>query len=507
MTPGYILALDQGTSSTRALVVAPDLSIRAVAQQELAQYYPHDGWVEHDAEMIWRDVLATGRAAIARAGLTAGDIAAIGIANQRETTVLWDRISGRAIHNAIVWQDRRTADFCAALRANGVEAELQDCTGLLLDPYFSGTKLSWLLDHVPDARRRAEAGELAFGTIDSFLIWRLTGGALHATDATNASRTLLANLKSGEWDEAMLRLFRIPRAVLPEIRDCAGDFGTTTADCFGAPISIRGVAGDQQAALIGQACFEPGMVKATYGTGCFALLNTGTRMVRSSHRLVSTVAYQMKGQRHYALEGSIFVAGAAVQWLRDGIGIISEAAEVETLAEAADPGQRVIMVPAFVGLGAPHWDSMARGAIFGLTRNTTRKELARAALSAVAHQTCDLLTAMQADLGEDENKPVIRVDGGMAASDWTMQHLADVLGTIIDRPKLVETTALGAAFLAGMQVGLLPSVAELTRQWALDRRFEPQMDEVEREASRREWTDALGRLLYPKVLPQIAACR
>jgi glycerol kinase len=491
----HILVIDQGTTSTRGIVFDEAVAPIASAQQEFAQIYPRPGWVEHDPEEIWTTVLATARQALANAGLTAADIAAVGITNQRETVVVWDRRTGRAIHNAIVWQDRRTADVCERLEKAGHGNLIASRTGLLLDPYFSATKIAWLLDTVDGARSAAEAGHLAFGTVDSFLLWRLTDGAVHATDATNASRTLLFDIHRGEWDDELLALFNIPRAMLPDVRDTAGTFGTTTA--FGAPVAITGIAGDQQAALIGQACFRPGMVKSTYGTGCFALLNTGRQAIASSHRLVTTIAYQFKGQRTYALEGSIFVAGAAVQWLRDGIGLIVSAAETGVLAAEADPAQDIYMVPAFVGLGAPHWDSEARTLLTGMTRGTTKKELARAVLECVGYQTKDLLDAMQADLGAawSEARTVIRVDGGMSASDWTMQFLADILAAPVDRPACLETTALGAAYLAGMAAGLYPDPETFAATWSGERRFEPNMPAAERNRKYRGWQDALARTL------------
>jgi len=490
----HLLAIDQGTTSSRALVFDPSARVLGLAQAEFPQSYPHPGWVEHDAEEIWRTVLKTARAAIRNAGLEAADIAAIGITNQRETTVLSDRATGRPIHNAIVWQDRRTAEACARLRADGAEPLVSATTGLLLDPYFSATKIAWLLDRIPGARAQAEAGRLAFGTIDSFLLWRLTSGAVHATDATNASRTLLLDLRTGTWSPEMLRLFRIPEAILPEVRDTAGLFGVTEPRCFGAAIAIRGIAGDQQAALAGQACFSPGMVKSTYGTGCFALMHTGDVPVASSNRLITTIATQLGGRRTYALEGAIFIAGAAVQWLRDGLGVIAHAAEAGALAEAADPAQEVTLVPAFVGLGAPYWDAEARGAIFGLTRGTTRAELARAALESVALQTRDLIEAMRADWGAGADT-VLRVDGGMTASDWTMQFLADILGAPVDRPRVQETTALGAAFFAGLSAGLFGDQDAFARSWSLDRRFAPRMSEAERERRYARWRDAVQRTL------------
>ncbi len=487
---GLLLALDQGTTSTRAILFGPDLLPRAMASQELPQHFPAPGWVEHEPEDIWQGALGAMRAALAQAGAAPGDLAGIGITNQRETVVLWERASGRPVHRAIVWQDRRTADHCARLRAEGAEPLITARTGLLADPYFSATKLAWLLETIPGARAQAERGELCFGTVDSFLLHRLTGGRVHATDATNAARTLLFDIRHGCWDEELLRLFGIPAAILPEVRDCAAEFGTT--DVLGGAVAIRGIAGDQQAATLGQACFAPGMLKSTYGTGCFALLNTGPTPVASTNRLLTTIAWQLYGQRCYALEGAIFVAGAAVQWLRDGLGVVAEAAETGALAAAADPAQAVYLVPAFVGLGAPWWDAEARGAIFGLTRATGRAELARAALESVAFQTRDLLDAMRADwpgMGET----VLRVDGGMVASDWTMQFLADLLGAPVDRPAVAETTALGAAWLAGLQAGLVPPPEAAATHWRLERRFLPRM--AREEAARRHagWLDAVRR--------------
>ncbi len=491
---GHLLAIDQGTTSTRAIVFGADARPVASAQAEFPQIYPRPGWVEHDPEDLWRTTLDTARQALARAGLVAADIAGIGITNQRETVVVWERGSLRPVHNAIVWQDRRTADVCAALAAAGHEPMIAARTGLRLDPYFSATKIAWILDHVPDARRRAEAGELAFGTVDCFLLARLTEGRVHATDATNASRTLLFDIHRGAWDDELLALFRVPRAMLPEVRDCACDFATVPAGLLGGAIAVRGIAGDQHAALIGQACFAPGMVKSTYGTGCFALLNTGTQAVASSNRMLTTIAYQFDGQRHYALEGAIFVAGAAVQWLRDGLGLLVTAAETGALAASSDADQPVYLVPAFVGLGAPHWSSEARGVITGLTRGTTRRELARAALESVAYQTRDMLEAMRRDVGAVAGT-VIRVDGGMSASDWTMQFLADMLAAPVDRPATLETTALGAAFLAGHASGVYPSPEAFARSWSLERRFEPAMTEQRRAEKYAGWQDAMRRTL------------
>jgi len=491
---GFILAIDQGTTSSRALVFDPDMQIIGVGQQEFPQHFPDSGWVEHDPEDIWQSVVETCRTAIAKAGIAARDIAGIGITNQRETVVIWDRKTGQPIHRAIVWQDRRTAEICARLKKDGAEETFTPKTGLLLDPYFSGTKVTWLLDNVAGARRRAEAGELAFGTIDTYLIWRLTGGKVHASDATNAGRTLMFDIASNAWDDELLKLLDVPRAILPEVKDCAADFGTTTPDLFGAAIPILGVAGDQHAAVLGQACFKPGMLKSTYGTGCFALLNTGNDLVHSKNRLLTTIAYRLNGQTTYALEGSIFIAGAAVQWLRDGLGVIDSAEETGQLASEADPNQNVYLVPAFVGLGAPHWDADARGALFGLTRNTGPKELARATLESVCYQTYDLLDAMQKDWSGSADT-VLRVDGGMVASDWTMQFLADILDAPVDRPTILETTALGAAWLAGSAAGVWPEAEEFASKWALDRQFTPKMPAAEREKKRAGWADAVRRTL------------
>ena len=486
----HILAIDQGTTSSRAILFDAALKVVAVAQEEFPQHYPAPGHVEHDPADLWSSVAATARSVIERAGISATEIAALGITNQRETTLIWDRATGQPIHNAIVWQDRRTADTCAALKAAGHEPMITARTGLLLDPYFSGTKIKWLLDTIPGARERAEAGELAFGTVDSFLIWKLTGGQVHATDATNAARTLLYDIGANRWDPGICALLGIPMALLPEVKDCADDFGVTRADLFGREIPILGVAGDQQAATVGQACFTPGMMKSTYGTGCFALLNTGRDRVPSSNRLLTTIAYRLNGETTYALEGSIFMAGAVVQWLRDGLGLISRAAETQNLAEAADPAQDLVIVPAFTGLGAPYWQPDCRGAIYGLTRNTGPAEFARAALESVGLQTRDLLEAMRADWGA-AGQNVLRVDGGMAASDWTMQFLADILGAPVDRPVITETTALGAAYLAGLGAGLCPPPAEFARNWALDRRFIPAMAETDRALKLARWQRAV----------------
>ncbi|MGE4253348.1 MAG: glycerol kinase GlpK [Parvibaculaceae bacterium] len=490
----YLLAIDQGTTSSRSILFREDLSVAASAQQEFPQHFPSSGWVEHEPEDLWRTTLDTIKGALAKASAEARQIVAIGITNQRETTVIWDRKTGKAIHRAIVWQDRRTGDLCATLRDKGQEALFTRKTGLLLDPYFSGTKIAWLLDHVDGARRKAEAGELAFGTVDSFLLWRLTGGKLHATDATNASRTLLFDIHRGQWDEELCGILGVPMAMLPEVRDSSGDFGMTDGALLGASVPLRGIAGDQQAATVGQACFAPGMMKSTYGTGCFALLNTGEAPVVSKNRLLTTIAYQLKGRRTYALEGAIFIAGAAVQWLRDGLKSLAKADQSGVLAADADPEQQVYLVPAFVGLGAPYWRPDVRGALFGLTRNTGPKELARAALEAVCYQTRDLLEAMQGDWG-GKGSTILRVDGGMVASDWTMQRLADILDAPVDRPKVLETTAVGAAYLAGLAAGVCPEPSEFAKSWKSERRFMPQMQAAEREAKYAGWKAAVAKLL------------
>ncbi len=492
----HILAIDQGTTSSRAMVFRADTSIAAVAQQEFPQHFPASGWVEHEPDDIWQSTLATCRDAMQKANVVASDIAAIGITNQRETTVVWDRATGRAIHRAIVWQDRRTADICAQLKAAGLEPEISARTGLIIDPYFSGTKVAWLLDHVPGARARAERGELLFGTVDSYLLWRLTGGKVHATDATNASRTLLFNIHTGEWDDTLLQMLRVPRSMLPEVKDSSAHFGDSAAELFGGSIAIRGIAGDQQAATIGQACFAPGMMKSTYGTGCFALLNTGTTAVTSHNKLLTTIAYQLNGQRTYALEGSIFVAGSAVQWLRDGLKIIANAAESGPLADRSDPAQSVYLVPAFVGLGAPYWNPRVRGGLFGLTRNTGPAELAHAALESVCYQTHDLWAAMRADWPDAASaNTVLRVDGGMAVSDWTMQRLADLLDAPVDRPVIQETTALGAAYLAGLGAGVYPEPARFADSWRLERRFKPNMSAATRTRKLKGWAAAVRGVL------------
>lgn len=487
----YILAIDQGTTSSRAILFDGDLRPVSSGQKEFRQIFPKAGWVEHDPEEIWATTLATCKLAMTK------DVAAIGITNQRETVVVWDKATGDPIYNAIVWQDRRTSDYCADLKSKGYEDMVTEKTGLLLDPYFSATKINWILNNVDGALERARAGELLCGTIDCFLIWRLTDGKVHATDATNASRTMLYNIHSGQWDDALLDLFCIPGNMLPIVKDCAGDFGETQTDIFGCAIPIRGVAGDQQAATVGQACFDVGMMKSTYGTGCFALLNTGSKAVKSSNRLLTTIAYQLNGQSTYALEGSIFIAGAVVQWLRDGLQIIDDAGETQSLAEIADPEQSVVIVPAFTGLGAPYWDADCRGAIYGLTRNSGPKEFAKAALQSVAFQTRDLLEAMRKDWSWDTDT-VLRVDGGMTASDWTMQYLADQLNAPVDRPEVTETTAKGAAYLAGLAIGLYPDPDEFKKTWQLEKRFLPSLHDKRRQKDYDQWLDAVQRTLSKK---------
>lgn len=492
----YILAIDQGTTSTRAIVFTSDLTIKGVSQQDFAQHFPHSGWVEHDPEDLFNTTVETCRNALLEAGLRAKDIAGIGITNQRETTVLWDKNTGKAVHNAIVWQDRRAAKICEDLRAAGHEQMVADKTGLLIDSYFSGNKVRWVLQNVEGAREKAEKGDLLFGTVETWLIWRLTGGKVHATDATNASRTMMYNIAEGHWDQELLDMLEIPASILPEVKDCAADYGKTEPEFLGAPIQICGAIGDQQSAAVGQACFNPGMLKSTYGTGCFALLNTGDQMVKSKNRLLTTIAYQIDGKTTYALEGSIFIAGAVVQWLRDGLEMIKEASHTQVMAEEADDNQDVIMVPAFTGMGAPYWDAHARGAIFGISRGTGPKEFARAALESVGYQTRDLLEAMHGDWEDVEGQEtVLRVDGGMTASDWTMQFLSDILGAPVDRPTILETTALGAAYMAGLYAGVLPAPEEFAKSWALDRRFTPQMDEAQREQKHAAWRDAVRRTL------------
>jgi glycerol kinase len=488
----YLLAIDQGTTSTRAMLF--DGGARPVANHAIAlkQVYPANGWVEHDAEEIWRAALVCCREAAK--GVVAKDIAAIGITNQRETTVLWDRVTHKPVHNAIVWQDRRTAERCHVLKEQGREAFVSERTGLLLDPYFSATKLEWLLANVPGAKERAQKGELAFGTIDSWLIYRLTQGRVHATDVTNASRTMLLNIKTLAWDEEMLRLFAIPRVILPEVRESVADFGTT--DILGTPIPIMGVAGDQQAAAFGQACFAPGDIKSTYGTGCFMLVNTGSTATQSRNRLITTVAYRAGGKLAYAIEGSIFIAGAVVQWLRDALGIIHASDEVEDLAARAADIPGLYFVPAFTGLGAPYWDPDARGAIIGLTRDAGAPEIARAALDAVCYQTRDLLAAMAGDVGAAglSAPKALRVDGGMVKSDAFCQRLADLTGFVIERPKVIETTALGAAYLAGLGAGIYRNEADIAARWSLDKRFIPTLGSSQRDGLYDGWKKAVTRV-------------
>jgi glycerol kinase len=490
----FLLVIDQGTTSTRAVLFNSDGTPRAFHAIDLGQIYPANGWVEHDPEEIWQATLTCCRQVLS--GITAADVAGLGIANQRETTLVWDKRTGKAIYNAVVWQDRRTAERCRVLRSAGLEGDITSRTGLLLDPYFSATKLEWLLENVPGARARAEAGELAFGTVDSWLLWKLTDGAVHATDATNASRTMLLNLKSLAWDQDLLTLFNIPRAMLPEVRDSAGLFGRTAAKLFGAPIAILGVAGDQQAAAIGQACFEPGDVKSTYGTGCFALVHTGDVPPVSRNRLLATCASRLAGKPQYAVEGSIFVAGAVVQWLRDGLGLIGQSAEIENLAQRAGEADGLYFVPAFTGLGAPYWDPDARGAILGLTRNAGAAEIARAALDAVCFETRDLLEAMAKDMASANigAPKALKVDGGMVRNDWFCQRLADLTGLTVERPQVAETTAMGAAYLAGLAAGIFRDTADIARHWHLDRRFVPAMPSSRRDFLYRGWTEAVARV-------------
>ena len=489
--PAFILAIDQGTTSSRAIMFNEASEVLAVAQQEFPQHFPQDGWVEHDPEDIWSSTLAVTRQAIAEAGIDAAQVTAIGITNQRETTVIWDRVTGEPIYNAIVWQDRRTADYCESQRAAGLETLVTAKTGLLLDPYFSATKVKWLLDNVAGARVRAERGELAFGTIDSFLLWRLTGGQSHKTDATNASRTMLFNIHDQTWDAELLAELDIPAALLPQVEDSAADFGMAQASLFGAAIPIAGMAGDQQAALIGQCCFEDGMTKSTYGTGCFVIMNTGSLAVKSTSKLLTTVAYRLNGRVTYGLEGSIFIAGAAVQWLRDGLGLIKHAAETEAIATAHPDARGVYLVPAFTGLGAPYWDANARGAILGLTRDTGIADIVTATLQSVCYQTRDLMDAMA---GDGVKPTALRVDGGMVANDWIAQSLADLVRIPVVRPRVTETTALGAAYLAGLQAGVFASTSVLDTQWRQEQEFVPQMPEAQSIALYEGWQAAVARV-------------
>jgi glycerol kinase len=492
----YVLALDQGTTSSRAILFDAAGAIAAVAQKEFQQFYPQAGWVEHDPTVILTSQLSCAVEALGKVGARPRDIAAIGITNQRETVIVWERATGKAIHPAIVWQDRRTAAQCKALEDSGAGEMVLSKTGLVLDPYFSATKVKWILDHVDGARARAERGELAFGTVDSWLVWHLTSGHKHVTDVTNASRTLLFNIHTGEWDDELLKILRVPRSMLPEVKDSSHKFGESLPELFGGSIAISGIAGDQQAATIGQACFSPGMMKSTYGTGCFALLNTGATPVASNNKLLTTIAYQLNGKCTYALEGSIFVAGSAVQWLRDGIGLIKQAAETGPLADQSDSTQSVYLVPAFVGMGAPHWNPRVRGALFGLTRNSGPAEIAHAVLESVCYQTVDLLSAMRADWPDAQAANlVLRVDGGMAASDWTMQRLADLLDAPVDRPMIQETTALGAAYLAGLSAGVYPEPSKFADNWRLEHRFKPNMSQATRERKLAGWARAVKGLL------------
>ncbi len=487
----YILAIDQGTTSSRAIMFNDSSEILGVSQAEFTQFFPQDGWVEHDPEEIWSSTVSVVKDLISSTGISASEIAAIGITNQRETTVIWDKKTGEPVYKAIVWQDRRTADYCESLKEDGFESLVKEKTGLLLDPYFSGTKVKWLLDNVDGARDRAEAGELLFGTIDTFLLWRLTNGESHKTDATNASRTLLFNIHTQEWDRDILRKLDIPECLLPEVEDCSAQFGSTDQSLFGAAIPITGMAGDQQAALVGQCCFKEGMTKSTYGTGCFVIMNTGDTAVVSANKLLTTVGYRINGKVTYGLEGSIFIAGAAVQWLRDGIKLIKDAADTEAIAVANPDSHGVYLVPAFTGLGAPYWDANARGAILGLTRDSGIEDIVTATLQSVCYQTRDLLSAMASDGVEPE---LIRVDGGMVANDWVTQCLADILRIPVDRPEITETTALGAAYLAGLQIGVFKSFDELSGQWQKERQFTPQMSAELSDSLYSGWLDAVSRV-------------
>ncbi|MBN3562975.1 glycerol kinase GlpK [Aliamphritea spongicola] len=488
---GYILSVDQGTTSSRAILFTAEGRVHKVAQEEFTQHFPNDGWVEHNPADLWDTVLRTARQVLEDAQVSATDLLAIGITNQRETTLVWDKQTGEPVYNAIVWQDRRTAEYCRQLSDQGHGDSVQEKTGLLLDPYFSATKLRWILEEVPGARARAEAGELAFGTVDSYLLWKLTGGKVHRTDATNASRTMIFNIHTQEWDAELLELLNIPACMLPEVMDSAADFGVADAELLGAEVPVLGIAGDQQAALFGQTCYQAGMAKSTYGTGCFLMLNTGDKALKSENRLLTTVAYRLNGKTTYALEGSIFVAGAAVQWLRDGLQLIQGAGETEPLAEQTPLDHGVFLVPAFTGLGAPYWDPDARGAIFGLTRDTGIKEIVTAGLQSVCYQTKDLQKAMESD---GVRPTTLRVDGGMVANNWVLNFLADILGANVDRPEIIETTALGAAYLAGLQAGVFTSLEQLADMWHCDKRFEPTMDKARRDGFYAGWKDAVRRV-------------
>jgi glycerol kinase len=487
----HVLALDQGTTSSRAILFDHDGAVVAVAQREFQQIFPKPGWVEHDPDEIWASQIAVATEVLGRARIRPRDVAAVGITNQRETAIVWDRATGRPIHNAIVWQDRRTAEMCDRLKADGFEPLVRDRAGLVVDAYFSGTKVAWILDHVPGARERAERGELAFGTVDSWLVWQLTSGRTHITDVTNASRTMLFNIHSLQWDDELLRMLNVPRSLLPEVRDSSEIYGTVSTSLGLESIPIAGIAGDQQAALFGQMCVSPGMSKNTYGTGCFLLQNTGTSPAVSKHQLVSTVAWRVGGRTEYALEGSIFIGGAVVQWVRDGLKLVTSAPEIETLAASVADNGGVFLVPAFTGLGAPHWDPYARGTIVGLTRGTTGGHIARAALESIAYQVADILEAIHGDSGITLSE--LRVDGGAAANDLLMQFQADLLGVPVLRPAVTETTALGAAYLAGLAVGFWSSVDEIARQWRTERRFDPAMAPGDARALRARWHDALAR--------------
>ena len=490
----YILSIDQGTTSSRGVLFDENYEIISIGQNEFTQFFPDSGWVEHDPEEIWTSTLESCRSAIKQSKIDPNQIRAIGITNQRETTVVWDKETGMPIYNAIVWQDRRTSDYCQSLRSLGHESLVNQKTGLLLDPYFCATKIAWILDNVDGAREKANKGGLLFGTIDCFLMWRLSNQKIHSTDATNACRTLLYNIHEGCWDKDLLDLFNVPASMLPEVYDNAADFGVADESIFGSEIAIAASIGDQPSALVGQACFHPGMVKSTYGTGCFVLINTGYEPVKSNNKLLTTLAFQVNGKTCYALEGSIFIAGAAVQWLRDGLKFIESAEQSETLAMKADDSQDVYLVPAFVGLGAPHWDPDCRGALFGMTRNTGPAEITKATLESVCYQTSDLLNAISKDLGESKLS-AIRVDGGMAASNWTLQMLSDLVELPVDRPKNLETTALGAAYLAGMQVGFYPPMDEFSKSWQSESQFNSKMKEELRERKLAGWKDAVRRTL------------
>ena len=489
----YIVAIDQGTTSTRSILFDQNMKMVNISQTEFKQYFPHSGWVEHDPDDLWNTTVSTFEDVLKKSNLTPDKVAAIGITNQRETTLVWDSKTGECPTNAIVWQDRRTSDFCKILKDQSLEEMIKNKTGLLLDPYFSSTKINWILNNIPDGCNKAKNGELIFGTVDTYLIWKLTGGKSHVTDATNASRTMLFNIKDHKWDEEICNLMKIPMNMLPKVLDSSDFFGEVDRNIFGSKIPILGVAGDQQAATIGQACFNPGMIKSTYGTGCFALLNTGSKIIYSKNNMLTTIAYRLNNETTYALEGSIFVAGAVIQWLRDEMKFMKSARESSFLAEKADKEQRLYFIPAFTGLGAPYWKPEARGAIFGLNRNTGQNEIIKAALESIAYQSLDLINAMYLDLNLSKENLILRVDGGMSASDWTMQNLSNILQAPVDRPVFLETTALGAAWLAGFKAEVYPNIENFSKEWNRDKRFNPEISKSDSDNLYSGWKNLIKR--------------